>query len=256
MHALIELAIRRPVGVSVAVALVALFGVLAVTGIPIQLTPDIALPRISVGTAWPGASPEEVEKELLEVQEEALRGVPGVARFESNARPSWGSITMEFRVGQDMTEALLAVSNRLSQIPRYPENVQEPLIEAADAREFVDEALQGLRRRMIDRVLAPLLAAVQRRYRQTAHEGVDRLFRKELSGLGDTERAAVRRWAETLARRFAHLPTTGLRGLAYSVGPSAVEAFLEPADKTMVALLREAANEPDAFTLSEGHHEI
>ncbi len=133
MHALIELAIRRPVGVSVAVALVALFGVLAVTGIPIQLTPDIALPRISVGTAWPGASPEEVEKELLEVQEEALRGVPGVARFESNARPSWGSITMEFRVGQDMTEALLAVSNRLSQIPRYPENVQEPLIEAADA---------------------------------------------------------------------------------------------------------------------------
>ena len=135
-------------------------------------------------------------------------------------------------------------------------NREQRLIEAADAREFVDEALQGLRRRMIDRVLAPLLAAVQRRYRQTAHEGVDRLFRKELSGLGDTERAAVRRWAETLARRFAHLPTTGLRGLAYSVGPSAVEAFLEPADKTMVALLREAANEPDAFTLSEGHHEI
>lgn len=133
MHALIELAIRRPVGVSVAVALVALFGLLAVTGIPIQLTPDIALPRISVRTVWPGASPEEVEKELLEVQEEALRGVPGVARFESNARPSRASISMEFRVGQDMTEALLAVSNRLSQVPRYPENVREPLIEAADA---------------------------------------------------------------------------------------------------------------------------
>jgi hydrophobic/amphiphilic exporter-1 (mainly G- bacteria), HAE1 family len=133
MHALIELAIRRPVGVSVVVALVALFGLLAVTGIPIQLTPDIALPRISVSTVWPGASPEEVEKELLEVQEEALRGVPGVARFESNARPSSGSISMEFRVGQNMTEALLAVSNRLSQVPRYPENVREPLIEAADA---------------------------------------------------------------------------------------------------------------------------
>ena len=133
MHALIELAIRRPVGVSVVVALVALFGLLAVTGIPIQLTPDIALPRITVSTVWPGASPEEVEKELLEVQEEALRGVPGVARFESNARPSRGSIELEFRVGQDMTEALLAVSNRLSQIPRYPENVREPLIEAADA---------------------------------------------------------------------------------------------------------------------------
>jgi hydrophobic/amphiphilic exporter-1 (mainly G- bacteria), HAE1 family len=133
VHGLIELAIRRPVGVSVAVALVALFGLLAVSGIPIQLTPDIALPRITVSTVWPGASPEEVEKELLEVQEEALRGVPGVSRFESTARPSSGSILLEFRIGQNMTEALLAVSNRLSQIPRYPENVREPLIEAADA---------------------------------------------------------------------------------------------------------------------------
>lgn len=114
------------------------------------------------------------------------------------------------------------------------------LLEAADAREILDEALLGLRRELAERLLAPLLAAVQRRYRQTAMRGVDRLLRKELAGLDEQEQHAVRRWAETLARRFAHIPTTGLRGVAYEVGTSAVEAFFAKSDETMLELLREA----------------
>jgi glutamyl-tRNA reductase len=122
-------------------------------------------------------------------------------------------------------------------------NRERRLLEAEDARLIVEEAMQGLRRRLLDRILSPLFATLQRRYRKTALEGCERLFRKELSGLGEQEREAVRRWAETLARRFAHLPTAGLRGVAFEFGPGAVEAALAQADDSMIKILREASDQ-------------
>jgi glutamyl-tRNA reductase len=107
------------------------------------------------------------------------------------------------------------------------------LLEMADARTLVDEALVGLRRRMANRMLGPVVAAIQRRYRDTARQGVERLFRRELSGLAEAEQEAVRRWADTLAHRFAHLPTEGLKGVALEAGVSGVLAFLERADEPL-----------------------
>ena len=124
-------------------------------------------------------------------------------------------------------------------------NRKRRLVEAADARTIVDDALVGLRRRMIDRILAPLFAAVQERFRETARDGVERLLSKELSGLSAAERDAVRRWGEAMARRMAHLPTAGLRGIAFDIGPEAVEAFLAKADQSMIDILREAAGRSD-----------
>lgn len=124
-------------------------------------------------------------------------------------------------------------------------NRERRLHEAEDARALVDEAMQGLRRRLLERILSPLFATLQRRYRKTALEGCERLFRKELSGLGECEKEAVRRWAETLARRFAHLPTAGLRGVAFEFGPGAVEAALAQADDSMIQILRDASDQVD-----------
>lgn len=107
------------------------------------------------------------------------------------------------------------------------------LLEFAEARVIVDDALTDYRRDKAERLLGPIIAELQRRYRHTAVEGVGRLFKKELSGLGDQERAAVTRWAETLARRFAHLPSLGLRELAFQIGPAAVEAFLSASESVV-----------------------
>jgi glutamyl-tRNA reductase len=124
-------------------------------------------------------------------------------------------------------------------------NRERRLLEAEDARLIVDEAMKGLRRRLLERILSPLFATLQRRYRKTALEGCERLFRKELSGLGEYEKEAVKHWAETLARRFAHLPTAGLRGVAFEFGPGAVEAALAQADDSMIKILREASDQVD-----------
>ena len=63
-------AISRPVSVCVGVILVLLFGILSLVDVPIQLTPDTTEPVIQVSTVWPGATPTELEADVLEKQEE------------------------------------------------------------------------------------------------------------------------------------------------------------------------------------------
>ena len=72
---LIELSIKRPVAVMAAVMAVLMFGILALTKIPIQLTPDVRKPVISLQTVWPGAAPAEIEREITNRQEEVLKGI-------------------------------------------------------------------------------------------------------------------------------------------------------------------------------------
>jgi glutamyl-tRNA reductase len=101
------------------------------------------------------------------------------------------------------------------------------LLDFADARAIVDEGLSGLRQKSAERLVGPRIAELRRRYRRTAMEGVDRLLGRDLPGLGEPEREVIRRWAETLAGRFAHLPSVGLRQLAVQSGQSAVDAFFK-----------------------------
>jgi hydrophobic/amphiphilic exporter-1 (mainly G- bacteria), HAE1 family len=124
----IALAIRRPVGVLVGVILVILFGALSLSGIPIQLTPDIEVPTLSVQTTWLGAAPAEVERELLVPQEDVLKSLQGLKRMTSEARQDQGTITLELEVGANLDEALVRATNRLSQVPRYPESADQPVV--------------------------------------------------------------------------------------------------------------------------------
>ena len=68
-------AIRYPVTTTVGVLLLALFGLISLSRIPIQLTPDVEEPEITVQTIWPGASPHEVEREIVDEQEEQLKSL-------------------------------------------------------------------------------------------------------------------------------------------------------------------------------------
>ncbi len=128
---------------------------------------------------------------------------------------------------------------------------ERTLVDFADARVLIDEALAEFRRATADRLLGPMIAQLRLRYRRTALEGVERLFKRELAGLGDAEREVVRQWAETLARRFAHLPSVGLRDLIYEAGPGAVEAFVASAEPELARDLRAFAGAPDTGTRAE-----
>ena len=125
---LIKTSIDRPIAVVSAVLMVVLFGLLALDTIPIQLTPDINKPVLSVRTNWAGAAPAEIEREILNRQEDALRGLEGLDTMTGRAQEGRASVTLEFNIGQDMDKALLLVSNRLDRIDGYPDEVDKPTL--------------------------------------------------------------------------------------------------------------------------------
>lgn len=125
---LVHAFVANPIKVSVGALLLSLFGGIALWRMPMQLTPEVQIPTISVETRWPGASPQEIEREIIQEQEEQLKSVEGVTKLSSESQDSLGVITMEFYVGADMEETLLKVNSRLQQVREYPLDADEPVL--------------------------------------------------------------------------------------------------------------------------------
>lgn len=132
---MLEAPIRNGKLLTVIVLIIIVLGVTAATRIPIQMIPDLDVRTISVVTGWPGATPQDVEKEILIEQERYLRSVPNMTRMESLADTGQAQIEMEFPFGVDINETLIEVSNALSQVPSYPENVDQPTIRSSSFSE-------------------------------------------------------------------------------------------------------------------------
>jgi HAE1 family hydrophobic/amphiphilic exporter-1 len=130
---IVQFSIKKPVTVVVGVIFVVLFGLIGLFQMPYQLSPDVTVPEIEVRTTWPGATPYEIERDIIEEQEKALKGIPGLTEMESSSLNSQGSVTLRFKIGTDVDEALLRVSNKLNEVPSYPENVEKPVINATGA---------------------------------------------------------------------------------------------------------------------------
>src|SRR5262245_2106560 len=130
---LIESFVRNPVKVTVGVLLATLFGMLSMVSMPMQLIPDVTTPTLTIETIWPGASPQEVERVIVQEQEKQLKSVEGVRKMTSESMDSLGRVTLEFPVGTDMSTAEIKVNSRLQQVPFYPEDVKEPVIKTSNA---------------------------------------------------------------------------------------------------------------------------
>ena len=132
---LIRLAIERPIAVVSAVLMVVMFGLVALQTIPIQLTPDVNRPTISITTYWPGAAPAEVEREIVNEQEEVLKGIEGLEEISSRSETGRARVTLEFDVGTEMDRALLLTANRLDRVTSYPDEANEPTLETAGSED-------------------------------------------------------------------------------------------------------------------------
>lgn len=123
---MIAQAVNRGVLVAVIVLITTILGIVSALNIPVQMIPDLEVRTISVQTGWPGATPQDVEKEILIEQERYLRSLPNLKRMVSYAEMGEAYIELEFPFGVDANDALIRVNNALSQVPAYPENVDQP----------------------------------------------------------------------------------------------------------------------------------
>jgi multidrug efflux pump subunit AcrB len=123
-------AIERPVILTVAVLILTLFGLVSIFQVPVQMIPDLDARIVTVSTQWPGAAPQDVEKEIVVEQEKYLGRIPGLERMVATAQTGSADIELEFPFSVPLQEALLNVNNALSQVPGYPINVDQPSIRA------------------------------------------------------------------------------------------------------------------------------
>jgi multidrug efflux pump subunit AcrB len=123
-----EKLIARPILVTVVALILCVLGIAAALRVPVQMIPDLDLRVISVRTNWPGATPQDVEKEILVEQEDYLRNLPNLSRITATASSNSAEIELEFPLGTDVTQMMIRVNNALSQVPSYPEAVDEPRI--------------------------------------------------------------------------------------------------------------------------------
>lgn len=129
---IIRFAIHNPVKVSVGVLLLLLFGLLSLLTIPIQLTPNVDQPLLTVSTNWVGRSPEEVETEIVQEQEDKLKSVSNLRKMTATVNTGQASIELEFYVGTDMNRARQEVSDKLREVPDYPDDVDEPVVASGE----------------------------------------------------------------------------------------------------------------------------
>ena len=123
-----ERIVSRGTLMTVTVLIVTVIGIVAALRIPVQMIPDLDVRTVTVRTSWPGATPQDVEQEILVEQEEYLRTVPSLQRLVSTASFGRADVQLEFPYGVDMNETLIRITNALSQVPSYPNNVDQPRI--------------------------------------------------------------------------------------------------------------------------------
>jgi HAE1 family hydrophobic/amphiphilic exporter-1 len=130
---IVKTAIQKPVAVLVGVIMVVMFGGISLATLPYQLSPNVTEPIISVKTDWQGATPYEIERDVVEEQEKVLKGIPGLIEMESSSYSGTSELSLKFEIGTDIDTALLRVSNKLDEVPEYPDNADRPIVSATGA---------------------------------------------------------------------------------------------------------------------------
>lgn len=121
-------ALKNASGVTIIVGIIVFLGVFSLFKLPVQLFPDIERPVISIQTAWRAASPQEIESEILEPQEEVLQGIPGLKNMNAWANQGNSWINLEFGLDTDMQKTLIDVISRMNRIPPLPRDALSPNI--------------------------------------------------------------------------------------------------------------------------------
>jgi hydrophobic/amphiphilic exporter-1 (mainly G- bacteria), HAE1 family len=124
-----DFAIRRPVVTIVAMLSLVVFGVFALFKLKTDEFPDVNPPFVTVGLIYPGASPDGVEKEVIDPIEEAIGSISGVKKSYSTAEDGFGQLFVEFQFEKPLQEATQDIRDAISGIRGdLPAELEEPII--------------------------------------------------------------------------------------------------------------------------------
>ncbi len=135
-------AVRRPVTTAMFFTAMALLGVISWSRLPVQLYPEIIYPMIYVTLTLPGASPEQVERDLLIPTEAEIGKLEGVQDIDSFALTNSGGIQVSYGPDVDMKFAILQLESRIARLQSvYPERTR-PRVQRFDSSDLSASIMQ------------------------------------------------------------------------------------------------------------------
>src|SRR6188474_1187267 len=128
-----DTAIKRPVLTIVAMLIFVVFGIVALTQLDTDEYPEIDAPVVVVAVPYPGASPDIVEREVVDPIEEAISGISGIDRMRSSSLDSFANIVVEFNFSKDPKVATQEIRDKISSIRNdLPPEMEEPILTQFD----------------------------------------------------------------------------------------------------------------------------
>src|SRR5262245_59445430 len=186
-----RISIQRPVLTSMMNLALILFGVIALTRLPVRELPDIDPPIVSVTTVYPGANASVVETEVSERLEEQINTIEGIRTLSSQSREQVSTITIEFDLSRDIDQCAQDVRDRVSRVRgRLPEAIDEPIVakQDADANPIIWVGVNSDRFPPLE---LTLLAEKQMKNRLQTVRGVSGVI------IGGEKRYAMRLWLDS-----------------------------------------------------------
>ena len=183
-----DFSIKRPIAMIVIIIALMALGLLALNKLRVNQIPDVEQPVLVVSIAYPGASPDTVEREIINRIEKALQSISGVDEVRSTASESNAKIVMIFNFHKNMIEAADEVRNAIGTV-RYklPVEMREPVLQRVDpsAQPIMQVALSSTRQSHaeISRLAEDQLADRFRGISGVAIVTVNGALRRELSVL-------------------------------------------------------------------------
>ncbi|WP_370243890.1 efflux RND transporter permease subunit [Alteromonas abrolhosensis] len=122
---IVDIAVKRPVAVSMFTFAVLLFGMVSLGRLSVNLLPDLSYPTLTIRTDYNGAAPGEVEQLVSKPIEEAIGVVKGVRKVTSTSRAGQSDVVLSFAWGTDMDFASLEVREKLD-VLQLPLDIEKP----------------------------------------------------------------------------------------------------------------------------------
>jgi len=129
-----DISIKRPVFATVLSLLIIVAGVASLNRLSVRELPDVDTAVITVTTMYPGAAPEIVDTEIIEVLEAAISGVDGIDSITSSSRLGRGRIVIEFSTSRNIDEAANDVRDAVGRVlGDLPDEAETPQVVKTDS---------------------------------------------------------------------------------------------------------------------------
>jgi HAE1 family hydrophobic/amphiphilic exporter-1 len=276
-----EFSVRRPVATIVVIIGLMALGLLALSKLRVNQIPDVEQPLLVVGIAYPGASPETVEREVVNRIEKALQGISGIDQVRSSASEGSARLTLIFDFDKNMVEAADEVRNAIGSVRhKLPVEIREPVLQRVDpaAQPIMQIALSSSTQSHaeISRLAEDEIADRYRAISGVAVVNVNGALRRELSVLLHSEKLRENAISvtEVVAALRAHnttAPVGKVRGTLEDQSIRLVGRIESPAEfeqivvrrrgnelvrLSQVATVRDGFAEQAGFSLRNGHPNV